>query len=53
MDRVNSKEYEKVIIMGLKKKIDGELQKWDMKKGKKNSGKSACTGARKNNCSEN
>jgi len=43
----------RLIILGLKKKNEGILQKWNMKKGKKNSGKYACTGARKNNCSEN
>lgn len=47
MDRVNSEEYGKVIILGLKRKIYGELRIWDMKKGRIFSGKFACTGARK------
>jgi len=43
----------RLIILGLKKKIEEILGKWNMKKDKKFSGRSACTGARKNNCSEN
>ena len=47
MDRVNSEEYGKLIIMGLNKKTDGELRKWDMKKSIKFSRKFAYTGVRK------
>ena len=37
----------RLIILGLKKKTEGILRKWNMKKGRKISGRSACTGARK------
>ena len=46
-DRVNLEEYGKVIILGLKKKTNEELRKWDMKKGRKFSEKSPYIGARK------
>ena len=37
----------RLIILGLKKKIEGILRKWNMKKGGKFSRRSACTGVRK------
>ena len=37
----------RLIILGLKKKIEGMLQKWNMKKDRKFSGRPTCIGARK------